>query len=47
MTWDFQLPGNVDAGALITYLMGYGAILVPLVASVGAFFLLVKILKKV
>jgi len=46
MTWSFPLPDGVDAGALINYLMGYGALIVPIVASVGAFFLLVKVFKR-
>ena len=46
MTWSFALPDGVDAGGLIAYLMGYGALIVPIVASVGAFFLIVKIMKR-
>jgi hypothetical protein len=46
MTWSFTLPSGVDAGGLISYLMGYGALIVPIVASVGAFFVIVKIMKR-
>jgi hypothetical protein len=46
MTWTFALPSGVDAGGLINYLMGYGALILPLVAAVGGFFLLVKVLKR-
>ncbi len=46
MTWSFQLPSGIDAGGLITYLMSYGALIVPIVASVGAFFVIVKIMKR-
>jgi hypothetical protein len=46
MTWGFTLPSGVDPGGLIDYLITYGAIIVPIVGFVGAFFLAVKIFKR-
>ncbi|MGD0485826.1 MAG: hypothetical protein ABSB94_01385 [Syntrophorhabdales bacterium] len=42
----FTLPAGVDAGALIAQLLSYGALVVPIVAAVGAFFLIAKVLKR-
>ena len=39
------LPPGVDAPTLIAQLMSYGAIIVPIVASVGAFWLICRVLK--
>ena len=40
------IPPGVDAGGLMNQLLSYGALLVPVIAAVGAFFLISKILKR-
>jgi len=40
------IPPGVDVSQLMSELMSYGALILPVIASVGAFWLIVKIFKR-